>query len=88
MEENEEYYSTNNIASILKILAVIIAVIGIIGSIIAGINTSEFEITLFGCVGSVLAVLGLYGFGELIGIMHDIRTNTEHLRDYIESEKK
>lgn len=88
MEEKEEYYTTNNISSILKILAVLIAVIGIIASIIVGVNTSEFEITLFGCIISVLAVLGLYGFGELIGIMHDIRTNTEHLRDYFEREKK
>lgn len=88
MEEKEEYYSTNNISGIIKGLAVLIAVLGIIASVIAGFNTSEFEITILGCVGSVLAVLGLYGFGELIGIMHDIRTNTEHIRDYFESEKK
>lgn len=88
MVEKEEYYTTNNVASIIKGLAIFIAIIGIIASIIMGFAMSELIIILIGSVASVLSVLLLYAVGELIEIMHDIRTNTEHIRDYIESEKK
>lgn len=88
MEEKEEYYTTNNVAGIIKGLAVFIAIIGIIASIIVALISENIIIALCGSIGSVLSVLLLYAVGELIEIMHDIRTNTEHIRDYIEREKK
>lgn len=84
----QEYYTTNNVAGIIKGLAIFIAVIGIIGSIIAGMGTGNIIIAIVGSVVSVLSVLLLYAVGEIIEILHDSRTNLEHIRDYIESEKK
>lgn len=81
MEEKEEYYTTNNVSKMIKTLAVIIAIIEIIGSFVLGANTDEFIFTVIGLIGSILSGLSIYSFGELIEIMHDIRTNTEHLRD-------
>ncbi len=88
MEEKEEYYTTNNVASIIKGLAVSIAVIGIIASIILGISMENFFIALLGSIISILSVLLLYAVGEVIEILHDSRTNLEHIRDYLESEKR
>lgn len=85
---NEEYYTTNNVASIIKGLAVSIAVIGIIASIILGISMENFFIALLGSIISILSVLLLYAVGEVIEILHDSRTNLEHIRDYLESEKR
>lgn len=84
----EKYYSTNNVAGIIKGLAVFISVIGIIGSIIVGLSSGNIIIAVVGSVVSILSVLLLYAVGELIEIMHDIRTNSEHIRDYLESGKK
>ena len=86
--EDEEYYTTNNVASIIKGLAVSIAVIGIIASIILGISMENFFIALLGSIISILSVLLLYAVGEVIEILHDSRTNLEHIRDYLESEKR
>lgn len=85
--ENEEYYTTNNVAGVIKGLAVFIAIIGIISSIIGGIIAENFLIALIGSIVSVLSVLLLYAVGELIEIMHDIRTNSEHIRDFVERNK-
>ena len=86
--EDEEYYTTNNVASIIKGLAVSIAVIGIIASIILGISMENFFIALLGSIISILSVLLIYAVGEVIEILHDSRTNLEHIRDYLESEKR
>lgn len=88
MEEKEEYYSTNNVASLIKGLATFIAVIGVIASIILGFTMENFFIALIGSIISILSVLLLYAVGEIIEILHDSRTNLEHIRDYLESEKK
>ncbi|MEI3429555.1 MAG: hypothetical protein V8R72_00235 [Clostridia bacterium] len=88
MEEKEEYYTTNNVAGIIKGLAVFIAVVGIIASIIIGLSSGNIIVAVIGSVVSILSVLLLYAVGEIIEIMHDIRTNSEHIRDYLESEKK
>ena len=85
--ENEDYYTTNNVAGVIKGLAVFIAIIGIISSIIGAIIAENILIAIIGGVVSVLSVLLLYASGELIEIMHDIRTNSEHIRDYLERNK-
>lgn len=84
----EEYYSTNNVASLIKGLANFIAVIGVIASIVLGFTMENFFIALIGSIISILSVLLLYAVGEMIEILHDSRTNLEHIRDYLESEKK
>ena len=84
----EEYYSTNNVASLIKGLATFISVIGVIASIILGFTMENFFIALIGSIISILSVLLLYAVGEIIEILHDSRTNLEHIRDYLESEKK
>lgn len=84
----EEYYSTNNVAILIKGLATFIAVIGVIASIILGFTMENFFIALIGSIISILSVLLLYAVGEIIEILHDSRTNLEHIRDYLESEKK
>lgn len=84
----EEYYSTNNVASLIKGLATFIAVIGVIASIVLGFTMENFFIALIGSIISILSVLLLYAVGEIIEILHDSRTNLEHIRDYLESEKK
>lgn len=89
VEEKEEYYSTNNVAGIIKIISIILAIIGVIGIILCIIFNEYIKIDMIvWIIDFIVLAVFIYGFGELIGIMHDIRTNTEHLRDYIESEKK
>lgn len=88
MEEKEEYYTTNTVASFIKGLAVFIAVIGIIASIIIGLSSKNIMITVIGCIVSILSILLLYAVGEGLQILDDMKTNTEHIRDYLESEKK
>ena len=48
----------------------------------------NFFIALLGSIISILSVLLLYAVGEVIEILHDSRTNLEHIRDYLESEKR
>lgn len=84
--EEKEYYTTNNVSGIIKIIAIITLILGII---VCVINAKYWEAyTIVGIVAFVVSAVFIYAVGELIGIMHDIRTNTEHIRDYIESEKK
>ena len=86
MKEKEEYYTTNNVAEIIKIISILELIAGIIICIVC----SEYlEIyTIVGIVVSIISAVFIYAIGELIGIMHDIRTNSEHIRDYLESENK
>ncbi len=88
MEEKEEYYTTNNVASFIKGLAILIAVIGIIASLIAWGTSGNIIIGIVGCSISVLSVLVLYAVGEGLQILDDMKRNTEHIRDYLEREKK
>ena len=86
MEEKEEYYTTNNVSGIIKIIAIITLILGMI---VCMINAKYWGIyTVVGIVAFVILSVFIYAVGELIGIIHDIRTNTQHIRDYIESEKK
>ncbi len=86
MEEKEEYYTTNNVAGVIKIIAIISCIVGIIACVIASKYLGIY--TIVGIVGSIISSVFIYALAELIEIMHDIRTNTEHLRDYFEREKK
>lgn len=87
MEEKEEYYSTNNVAGIIKGIAIFLAMLGVIGSIILGGKIDDLIVVIVGIFSSILSAVLLYAIGELIQIMHDIRTNSEHIRDYIERNK-
>ena len=85
---NKEYYTTNNVAGIIKIFAIIMFAIGIVGfilCILGGITLINSLIT-----GGVFIISGvfIYALSEGLCLFHDIRTNTEHIRDYLESGKK
>lgn len=86
MNENQEYYTTNNVAGVIKIIAILSCIIGVVGCIIANKYLEIY--TIVGIVASIISSVFIYAIAELIEIMHDIRTNTEHLRDYFEREKK
>lgn len=88
MEEKEEYYTTNTVAGFIKGLATLIAVVGIISSIIAGLSSKNIIIAVVGSIISILSILLLYAIGEGLQILDDMKTNTEHIRDYLESGKK
>lgn len=87
-QKKEEYYTSNNVAGAIKGLAVTIAVIGIIASVIIGLDSENIIIAIVGSIISVLSVLLLYAVGEGLQILDDMKRNTEHIRDYLESEKK
>lgn len=87
-EENEYYYSTNVVGGIIKRVAIYEAVIGIIVSVILGIIMESFLIAFFGTMATLLSGLFLYAIGELIQILHDLRTNLEHIRDYFEDNEE
>lgn len=87
MNENEEYYTTNNVAGIVKGLSIFLGILGIIGSIVLGSELKQFAVGATCCIVSVVSFLLLYALGELVEIMHDIRTNSEHLRDLLERNK-
>lgn len=83
MEKKEEYYTTNNVSGIIKYIAITSLIIEII--ICLSTITYLGIYTLVGIGISIISSLFIYGFGELIQIIHDIRTNSEHIRDYLES---
>lgn len=87
MKEQEEYYTTNNVTGIIKIIAIITCIVGIIVCLISS-EYLAFYYTIIGIIVSIISAVFIYAIAELIEIMHDIRTNTEHLRDYFEREKK
>ena len=82
----EEYYTTNNVAGIVKILSIVELIIGVVACIICNQYLEIFTVVVI--VISIIISIFIYAFGELIGIMHDIRTNSEHIRDYLERENK
>jgi ribosomal protein S27AE len=84
---NENYYTENTVASIIKGIAILLAIIGIIASICIAGMTENIVIGIVGSIISILSVLLLYAVGEIIEIMHDVRTNSEHIRDYLENSK-
>lgn len=85
-ENEEEYYTTNTIAGIIKAISVFGLIIGIIISVICSQYLETYTIVLI--VAIIILAIFIYAIGELIGIMHDLRTNTEHIRDYLERENK
>jgi len=88
MNNKGEYYTTNNTAGIIRIMAIFLFAVGIVGFILCMLGNIGFVNSLI--TGSVFIISGvfIYAISETLCILHDIRTNTEHIRDYIESEKK
>jgi len=81
----QEYYTTNNVAMIVKRIAVLVMIIGIITSvIILFAEVVEVIVGVIILVTSIIAPLMFYAIGEIIETLHDIKTNSEHIRDYLE----
>ena len=55
MEEKEEYYSTNNVAGIIKGIAIFLAMLGVIGSIILGGKIDDLIVVIVGIFSSILS---------------------------------
>ena len=87
MKRKEEYYYENNkVADLIQILAIMEIVIGIIASFLISNEIKNLGVLITGIIISVVGGLLLYAFGELIDVLADIRTNTEHIRDYLEND--
>lgn len=78
----QEYYTTNNVAMIIKRIAVLLMILGII----AGIITIFAEVVTGIVILSISIIIPFlfYAIGEITEILHDIKTNSEHIRDYLE----
>ena len=76
------YYSSSNLATIIQNVALTLLIIALIASVIIGTDNILNGIIIGVC--SVIFCLLLYSLGEIIKLLHDIRENTEHLRDKIE----
>ena len=87
MKRKEEYYYENNkVADLIQILAIMEIVIGIIASFLISNEIKNLGVLITGIIISVVGGVLLYAFGELIDVLADIRTNTEHIRDYLEND--
>ena len=87
--EEEGYYTTNVIARIIKILAIIYAIFGIIACIWIMFTNAKYIIpSIIGLFSVGVITVFIYAIGEGIEIMHDIRRNSEHIRDYLENKEK
>ena len=66
----------NQIASIIKGYAILNAVAGCIGGLVIAANMDNMVVFLI--VAAVIAVVsfGMYAFGEIIQLLHDIKMNT------------
>lgn len=80
--EEKFYYSSSQLATIIQNIALTLFVIGLIVGVI--VCTENIVIGISVVVGIIIFFLLLYSLGEIIKLLHDIRENTEHLRDRIE----
>ena len=78
----QEYYTTNNVAMIVKRIAVLLMILGIIAGIITIFAEVVTGIVILSI--SIIVPLLFYAIGEITEILHDIKTNSEHIRDYLE----
>ena len=78
----QEYYTTNNVAMIIKRIAVLLMILGIIAGIITIFAEVVTGIVILSI--SIIVPLLFYDIGEITEILHDIKTNSEHIRDYLE----
>ena len=81
----EYYYEGSGLAEIMKGIAVLLIIIGIIAGVII-LNDSSI-IGVCSIVVSILFGMLIYCQAETIEILSDIRENTEHLRDNINTVK-
>lgn len=70
-EYNEEERKTNFIAHRIKDIAIIIIIIGIIAGIIMCTIIGGFGVLVI--VGSIIPAIFIYGFGEIIQLLEDIK---------------
>ena len=72
----------DNIAKTIKTIASVLFIVGVIASIILGINYVRFNLgativtVIVGIIISFIPSVFIYGFGEIIDILDDIRHNT------------
>lgn len=72
----------DNIAKTIKTIALVLFIVGVIASIILGINCTHLAsgmviLLIGGIVVVFISSVFIYGFGEIIDILDDIRYNTK-----------
>lgn len=71
----------DNIAKTIKTIALLLFIVGVIVSIILGINNMHLQFGWIILIGGIIVVfissVFIYGFGEIIDILDDIRHNTK-----------
>lgn len=79
--KEEFYYNGSKKATYIKGIAIILLLIGIYAFAVCILD--EDILGGITCLSSLISAVVLYALGEIIDLMHDIRENTEHLRDNI-----
>ena len=74
----------NMIAKTLKYSGYAIGALGALSSLIIGVDSSSFVITIGGLMGSFISGLSLVGFGEIINLLQ----NSYDLQKYANLDKK
>lgn len=83
MEENY-YYSTSKKAVIVKDISYLLMFLAIVTGFLVGLGTTNTILAFISALVEIVFSLFLWGIGEVISLLADIRENTEHLRDNIE----
>ena len=86
----------DNIAKTIKTIALLLFIVGVIASIILGINcmhiaSGQVILLIGGIVVVFISSVFIYGFGEIIDILDDIRRNTRNAastKDDVERKKR
>lgn len=85
--EQEFYYNSSKVSTIIKDLALLFLVLGIIIGLVFCTLGENIVLGVALIIGLSIFALLLYALGEIISLLHDIRENTEHLRDNIKGEE-
>lgn len=81
----EEYYSENKVVGLIKSVTILFAIAIVLASIF--ISSEDLTLGIVSGIVGLFSALMLFAIGELIEIMNDIRTNSEHIRDYLEDDE-
>ena len=82
--EEKFYYSSSKSAEVIKNLSYLLIFLSIIIGFAGAVVTESTFLGFIIGLGSLVISIFVYGVGQIISLLHDIRENTEHLRDRIE----
>lgn len=82
--EEKFYYSSSKSAEVIKNLSYLLIFLSIIIGVVGAFITESIFLGIIIGVGCLIISIFIYGLGQVISLLNDIRENTEHLRDRIE----